>query len=51
MIPVDDSYHLLNFEQVDHLIELTASRVVVPMHYLVPGITAAESTLKGLTFG
>ncbi|NOZ28463.1 MAG: MBL fold metallo-hydrolase [Chloroflexi bacterium] len=48
MIPVDDSCHLLSFEEVDRLIRQLDPAVVIPTHYLIPGLTAPESTLKGI---
>lgn len=48
MIPVDDSAHLLSFDEVGALIESIEPRVVVPMHYFNEGLTAPESTLLGI---
>lgn len=45
IVPVDDSSHLLRFWEVDQVIETFGSRVVVPVHYLVPGLTDPGSTL------
>ena len=44
-ITVDDSCHLLEYDEVDLLISEVSPRVVVPMHYLVPGLTDPGSTL------
>lgn len=46
MVTVDDSCHLLTFDQADRLIEQFSPRVVVPMHYFIEGLTAETSTLK-----
>ena len=46
IVPVDDSCHLLSYEEVDGFIELFDPRVVIPVHYLIPGVTALESTLE-----
>ena len=46
MVTVDDSCHLLSYQEVDGLIARLSPRVVVPMHYCIPGLTTKESTLK-----
>ena len=46
LITVDDSRHLLSYEQVDELIARLGPRVVIPMHYYIPKLTSVESTLK-----
>tara|TARA_B100000315_G_scaffold238692_1_gene256737 strand:+ start:2074 stop:2754 length:681 start_codon:yes stop_codon:yes gene_type:complete len=46
MVTVDDSSHLLTNEQVDILVQSLSPRVVVPMHYYIPDLTAVESTLE-----
>ena len=46
MVTVDDSCHLLTFEQVNELVRLMSPRVVVPMHYYVEGLTTEKSTLQ-----
>ncbi len=48
MVPVDDSQHLLTYEEVARMIEMLAPRVVIPMHYFQEGLTAEASTLKGI---
>ncbi|CAN5795007.1 MBL fold metallo-hydrolase [soil metagenome] len=45
-VPADDSCHLLNYDEVDGFIETFNPRVTIPVHYFVPGVTAAESTLE-----
>ena len=45
MITVDDSIHLLSYDQVDSLVQRLEPRVVVPMHYAIPGITSDECEL------
>ncbi len=45
MVTVDDSCHLLTYQQVDRLVELVSPRVVVPMHYYIEGLTTESSTL------
>ena len=45
MVTVDDSIHLLTYEQVDSLVQRLEPRVVVPMHYAIPGITSGECEL------
>lgn len=46
MIPVDDSCHVLSFDRVNSLIESFGPKVVIPVHYLIPGLTTEQSTLK-----
>ena len=48
MVPVDDSLHLLSREEVWRLAMTFSPRVVVPMHYLLPGVVAPASTLLGI---
>ena len=45
LVTVDDSIHLLTHEQVDALVQRLRPRVVIPMHYAIPGLTAAECEL------
>ena len=45
MISVDDSFHLLNDEQIARIISQTSPRIVVPMHYRIPGLNPDEITL------
>lgn len=45
IVPVDDSSHLLRFWEVDQLISTLNPRVVVPVHYLIPGLTDPASSL------
>ena len=45
MITVDDSQHLLDYDEVDSIVDLFNPRVVIPMHYLIPNLTTEESTL------
>lgn len=45
MITVDDSCHLLTYQQVDQLVDLVSPHVVVPMHYYIEGLTTESSTL------
>ena len=46
MVNVDDSRHLLSFEEVEAVIQQLKPLVVVPMHYLIPELTNPESTLE-----
>lgn len=48
MVPVDDSNHLLSYEQVVQIIGCVKPAVVIPMHYFIPGLTDASSTLGGI---
>lgn len=45
LVTVDDSNHLLTYAQVDSLVQRVRPRVIVPMHYAIPGLTAAECEL------
>ncbi len=45
LVTVDDSLHLLTYAEVDALIGRLQPRVVIPMHYAIPGLTAPESGL------
>ena len=45
MVTVDDSIHLLTYDEVDGLIDGLQPHVVIPMHYAIPGITSAECEL------
>ncbi len=45
LVTVDDSIHLLTYEEVDALVQRLQPRVVIPMHYAIPGITAPECEL------
>ena len=46
IVTVDDSIHLLSYDEVDGLIDRLQPRVVIPMHYAIPGITSAECELQ-----
>jgi L-ascorbate metabolism protein UlaG (beta-lactamase superfamily) len=46
MVTVDDSCHLLTYPEVDALITMVQPRVVIPMHYLIPGLMPASTTLR-----
>ena len=45
LVTVDDSNHLLTYEQVDTLVERLRPRVVIPMHYAIAGLHSAECEL------
>ena len=47
MAPVDDSCHLLTFEQVERLIDALSPRVVIPMHYRIEGLSTDSADLEG----
>ena len=46
LVTVDDSKHLLKYEEVDSLIQRLAPRVVIPMHYQIPGLMAGDTGLE-----
>ena len=45
MVTVDDSRHLLTYPEVDAIVARLQPRVVIPMHYHLPGITADSAGL------
>ena len=45
LVTVDDSNHLLTYEQVDSLVQRLQPKVVIPMHYAISGLTASECEL------
>lgn len=47
MVPVDDSCHLLTYDEVNHLVESLSPMVVIPMHYRVEGLSTADAELEG----
>lgn len=47
MVPVDDSCHLLSYDEVNHLVESLSPMVVIPMHYRVEGLSTADAELEG----
>ncbi len=46
MVTVDDSCHLLSYQEVDMLVDRVNPRVVIPMHYLVPDLMSESCGLK-----
>ena len=46
LVTVDDSIHLLTYDEVDSLVQRLQPSVVVPMHYAIPGLTTPECELK-----
>mgnify|MGYP000468709580 CR=1 FL=1 len=45
LVTVDDSNHLLNYEEVDSLVRRLEPRVVIPMHYQIPGLVPDSAGL------
>ena len=45
LVTVDDSIHLLTYEEVDGLVQRLQPRVVIPMHYFIPGLSASGNDL------
>lgn len=45
LVTVDDSIHLLTYEQVDSLVQRLRPRVVIPMHYAIPGLHSTDCEL------
>ncbi len=48
-LPVDDSEHLLTRQEVSTIINTVSPRVIIPMHYFIPGLTSSSSTLEPIT--
>ena len=46
MVTVDDSCHLLSYEEVDRLIAQVNPRVVIPMHYRIPALMPESCGLR-----
>ena len=45
MVPVDETNHLLTYEEVELLVSRLDPALVVPMHYRIPGLTDPASLL------
>ena len=45
ILPVDESQHLLSYEQSDDIVEKLAPKIVIPAHYLTSGVSSVLSTL------
>ena len=45
LVTVDDSTHLLTYDEVDSLVQRLGPSVVIPMHYFIPGISASGNDL------
>lgn len=45
LVTVDDSNHLLTYDQVDALVRRLQPCVIIPMHYAIPGLHTAECEL------
>ena len=45
LVTVDDSTHLLTYDEVDSLVRRLEPSVVIPMHYFIPGISASGNDL------
>lgn len=48
MVTVDDNKHLLSYEAVEQLISRLRPSIIMPTHYLIPGLTDPASTLGGI---
>ena len=46
LVTVDDSNHLLTYEDVDSLVQRLEPKVVIPMHYQIPGLMADDTGLE-----
>jgi L-ascorbate metabolism protein UlaG (beta-lactamase superfamily) len=45
LLPIDDSQHILSFEQVAEIIKRLDPHVVIPCHYYTEGVSMSASTL------
>ena len=45
LVTVDDSIHLLTYEEVDGLVQRLQPKVVIPMHYFISGLSASGNDL------
>lgn len=45
-LPVDGSWHCLSFEQGNAVVDRLKPKVVIPTHYLLPGVSSTLSTLQ-----
>ena len=45
MVTVDDSIHLLTHDEVESMVQRLQPRVVIPMHYFIPGLSASGNDL------
>ena len=45
LVTVDHSIHLLTYDEVDSLVQRLEPRVVIPMHYFIPGLSASGNEL------
>ena len=46
LVTVDDTCHLLSYREVDSLVDRVDPRIVIPMHYRVPGLMPESCGLK-----
>lgn len=44
-IPVDDSFHLLKFEEIDEIIKIIKPKIIIPMHYFMNSISHEQNGL------
>ena len=45
ILPVDESQHLLSYEQSDKIAAALGAKIVIPAHYLTSGVSSVLSTL------
>jgi L-ascorbate metabolism protein UlaG (beta-lactamase superfamily) len=45
LLPIDESRHLLTYEQADAILDRLEARVCLPHHYFIRGLTRMSSTL------
>jgi len=45
-LPVDGSQHILSYDQGNSIVEKLKPKIVIPTHYLLPGVSSTLSTLQ-----
>jgi L-ascorbate metabolism protein UlaG (beta-lactamase superfamily) len=45
ILPIDDSKHILSYEQIQSIIDALSPHVIIPCHYYTKGVNSALSTL------
>ncbi len=48
-IPIDESEHILTYDQADHLMEIYQPGLTIPIHYYFKGVNTVLSTLQPCT--
>lgn len=48
MLPIDDEYHILKQDEIDHLLEVIKPKIIIPMHYRIAELEKQEGKPKDL---